>query len=525
MKLQGAYKSRTFANVIKMTLFAAMTLAPVSSAQEQKEQKKEHHHYKLIDLGTFGGPGSTTTEFQQVLNNHGTVVGGADTSSLNPYPNCFNPFNALDCYVQHAFVWQDGELIDLGTLPGGSASFPYWISSQGLVVGGSELPTIDPNTGTPEFHAVLWKNHKIHDLGTLGGTASLAVDVNNLGQVTGFAQNEIADPFSLAGLGTQTRAFLWKNGKMHDLGTLGGPDSFAQYMNDSGQIAGVSYTSDIADPNTGFLQLDPFLWENGKMKDLGNFGGTNGLQGPFVGGLNNQGKVVGSMALPGEQFVHSFLWDGEKLSDLGTFGGSFSLASGINDAGEVVGEAFFPGDQIQHAFLWRNGAMQDLGTLDGDPCSSTENINSKGQVVGASQSAAGGCDIFTSAFLWENGGPMVDLNTLVPPGSALHLDGASQINEGGEITGRGVLPGCDNGDTCGHAYVLIPCDQDHPNIEGCDYDTVDADTAAQVRPAQITQPSAPASVNKLSPADTMTRFRSLMARRNRRFGMPQTTPK
>jgi probable HAF family extracellular repeat protein len=460
-----------------------------------------HHHYKLIDLGTFGGVGSTTPEFQQVLNNEGTAVGGADTRNVNPAPNCFNPFNASDCYVQHAFVWQSGELTDLGTLAGGSSSFAYWINAEGVIAGGSELRDIDPNSGMPEYHAVLWRDRKIHDLGTLGGTSSLAVAVNNFGQIAGFAQNAIADSVSLLGLGTQTRAFLWSNGKMHDLGTLGGADSFAQYVNDRGQVAGVSYTNEMREPKTGFPQLDPFLWEDGRMKDLGNFGGTNALLGPFIFGLNNRGQVVGYMALPGDVFIHAFLWDGRKLSDLGTFlGGDYSVAYGINDTGEVIGAAWLPGDLLKHAVLWRNGIMTDLGTVNGDPCSVTESINSRGQVVGASQSAAGGCDKFTSAFLWENGGPMVDLNTLVAPGSTLQLDGASQINDRGEITGRGVPPGCDNSDVCGHAYVLIPCDEDHADIEGCNYDMVDSAAAdAPSNSAPVTDRLAAATSTQPAP--------------------------
>jgi probable HAF family extracellular repeat protein len=174
-----------------MTLFATLAM-PVQLAAQ-------HTRYKLVDLGTFGGPGSTPTEFQQVLNNRGTVVGGADTPSLNPFPNCFNPFNAPDCYVQHAFVWRDDALADLGTLRGGSSSFAYFISDNGLIVGGSENGVIDPLAGTPEFHAVLWRHGKIKDLGTLGGTSSGAFQVNNAGQVIGAAQNAIPDPFSRLG--------------------------------------------------------------------------------------------------------------------------------------------------------------------------------------------------------------------------------------------------------------------------------------------------------------------------------------
>ena len=88
MKPQGAYKSRMFANIIAVTLLAALALAVGSSAQEQKEQKKKHHHYKFVDLGTFGGPtsGVNGEPSVQVINNAGTVVGVADTSILTPAP-------------------------------------------------------------------------------------------------------------------------------------------------------------------------------------------------------------------------------------------------------------------------------------------------------------------------------------------------------------------------------------------------------------------------------------------------------
>ena len=117
---------------------------------------------------------------------------------------------------------------------------------------------------------MLWKRGEIVRLGTFdGGHEAIANAVNNSGQAVGPALNTIPDEFSLLGLGTQTRAFLWEKGVMRDLGTLGGPDAFALYVNEPGQIAGFSYTNSTPNSATGVPTIDPFLWEGGRMLDLG----------------------------------------------------------------------------------------------------------------------------------------------------------------------------------------------------------------------------------------------------------------
>jgi probable HAF family extracellular repeat protein len=516
---------RIMRSVVPIAFSCALLIVARTPAQEQQGK---HHHYKLIDLGTFGGPGSFVAiePGENIINGYGMVVGSADTSMPTPELNCYSPNLNRDCYISHAFLWSGNGLKDLGTLPGGNDSFASAINQAGQIAGLSENDQIDPSTGNPEFHAVLWENDKIRDLGTLGGTASIASALNDSGQVTGLALNDVPDPFSLLGLGsgltlTQTRGFFWQNGKMQDLGTLGGPDTWAVFINALGQIAGTSYTSYVVDPNTGTPPVGVFVWQNGKMQDIGNLGGDNGILSAYniVNAFNNRGEVTGWMVVAGNQFYHTFLWDGEKLSDLGTLrGGNYSFARGINDAGEVTGLSTLPpDDQLNHGYLWRNGVMTDLGTLDGDPCSDALNVNSNGQVVGASQSVAGGCAEWTTAFLWENGGPMVDLNSLVTSTYEAHLNVGFWTNDNGEIVAGGIPPGCDNPETCGHTYVLIPCDENHPGIEDCDYSLVDAATTAEPEPRQNTQLQALTSAAKLSPAEIRTRFRFKLLSRYGRF--------
>jgi hypothetical protein len=125
-------KSRTLICITAMVLFAALAL-PVTL-------KAQHTRYKVVDLGTFnGGPNSFFPGPEppaQDVNNRGTAAGTADTPVPDPFfPNCFG-----DCFVQHAFQWQNGALTDLGVLPGGSSSGAAWISANGLIVSVDRLP-------------------------------------------------------------------------------------------------------------------------------------------------------------------------------------------------------------------------------------------------------------------------------------------------------------------------------------------------------------------------------------------------
>ena len=202
---------------IMATAFIALSRPVQLAAQGDREHTSQHHKYKLIDLGTFGGPASYFPNgFDGFLNNHGKAAGWADTSTRDPYPKfCFNP----DCFVSHAFKSKGGIKTDLGTLPGGASSQALWISRGGLIIGNSQNGEIDPFfSGFPENRAVLWQHGEIVNLGTLpeGGYESFATAVNSRGQAVGYALNTIPDPFSLAGPGffpTQTRAFLWQNGE------------------------------------------------------------------------------------------------------------------------------------------------------------------------------------------------------------------------------------------------------------------------------------------------------------------------
>jgi probable HAF family extracellular repeat protein len=401
--------------------------------------------YTLIDLGTFGGPNSFQNYPGRSLTNGGSAIGEADTSTPDPNaPICF-----ADCFISPGFEWQHEQKTSLGALPGPNSSCPTWISDNGMIAGVSQTG-VDQVAGGVLEDGVLWRQGTLIDLGTLGGNQSDAGAVNNQGAVVGTALNAVPDPVpGSAGIvattncavfpinSTEARAYLWQDGVMKDLGTLGGPDAGASFLNERGQVVGQSFTNATPNATTGYPTLDPFLWQRGRMIDLGTLGGTSGT----ANWLTQSGFVAGTSNLAGDDTHHGFRWDG-VLQDLGTLGGPDSEALFANEAGVVVGRAdVSPSSPSHHAFEWRNGKMIDLGT-DGGPNSTAYGINARGQVIGDGSG--------NHAWLWQDG-QIHDLNTLVTPGTGVSVIAAAAINDRGEIYGTGMLA---NGDQ--HAILLVP---------------------------------------------------------------------
>ncbi len=232
-------KSNAYVCVVAALLTTLAVTVEMSAQDRGHREGAKHHRYKVVDLGTFGGPGSSVNCCDHQINDRGTVVGSADTSAANPNAGCFNgPLGVPDCNVNQAFLWQKGTLTNLGALPGGYNSYAQAINERGTVVGSAENGVTDPVLGIPEFEAVLWSNGQITNLGTLGGNESLAIDVNGHGQIVGFSANAVPDPVSMFGFATETRPFVWKDGVMRDLDTLGGTDGVAFMENRRGQIMG-----------------------------------------------------------------------------------------------------------------------------------------------------------------------------------------------------------------------------------------------------------------------------------------------
>jgi probable HAF family extracellular repeat protein len=319
-------------------------------------------------------------------------------------------------------------VINLGNPLGGTASAAQGLNNRGWADGDSSL------TGDATEHAVLWRNGKMTDLGTLGGLNSSGGPVTDKGLIAGWAQTSTVDPLgenwglefgctpsggSCQGYQNLVLGFLWKNDVMTALPTLGGNNSLTSFThgaNSRGQIVGLAENAS-QDPTCVAPQV--FDWEAviwgprvGEIHELPPFAGDS------VGaawGINDNGQAVGGSgicAFPSTvDSVHAVLWQDRSVTDLGSFGGAMNnLAFAINNRGQVVGQSDLPGDATEHAFLWtKENGMQDLGTLPGDLSSVAYGINNEGQVVLQSCDVNFNCRVA----LWQDG-VMMDLNTLPP---------------------------------------------------------------------------------------------------------------
>ena len=303
--------------------------------------------------------------------------------------------------------------------------------------------------------------YTITGLGSLGAGSTNGSAVNATGQVTGYSylSTLVPDPAGCPPNYPNPKkcvehpwhAFLYGNGQMTDLGTVGGGDfSVGSAVNRSGQVAGGSATN-----NGGNAA---FLWNGKKMIDLGQQAPLNGSNSG-ANGINDSGQVVGQYGTNSTQ--HAFLYANGTMTGLpepSFTGGSGCVADAINTAGQIAGSCQDATGQA-HLVLWHSGTVTDLGTLSPPGTWSFTraiSISNTGQVAGSVD--AGGAD---EGFLYSNGaitnlgsflpaaindngvmvggnqidtgGTLQNLNTLIPAGSGHQIQDATAINNNGQI--------------------------------------------------------------------------------------------
>ncbi len=314
---------------------------------------------------------------------------------------------------------------------------------------------------------------QVEDLGTLpGDNFSVAYHVNNLGEVVGVSGNN-RDPAYGHGL----RAFLYREGRMIDLGTLGGVGSQAFNLNDNGQVVGITYQAEG--------RTIAFLYSNGQMTNLEALAGVSGVWQLTPAAINNAGQIVGrayerqsGTEAPFYYTAGQFLlftnhppgiYPSGSAGDINESG----LACGASDLGmsryvavyisemgvmpiplvqAIPGETYgFAINNSGHLlgglggnnFIYRDGELTFIGPFREGYMGYASDLNDSDDVIGYDPSSD------PSPFLYREG-VVYYLNDHIRPHTGWTLQGAYGLNNKAQIVGFGLHHGKTR------AYLLTP---------------------------------------------------------------------
>ncbi|HYC59778.1 MAG TPA: hypothetical protein VEK79_09450 [Thermoanaerobaculia bacterium] len=319
---------------------------------------------------------------------------------------------------------------DLGALPGGTMSSANAINNSHAIAG-------QGTNSAGVVRAIWWDAAGVlREIPTpvIAGRFSAAYDINETSIVVGRVGTATSDG----------HAFKYQGGVLTDL--TASLSSIAFSINNSNHIAG--QWSEAGTPPRHYA----VVWSGGAPGIPAWIGGLGGLI-DFASDISNANVIAGTVALSGTPVRrHAFLWKSGVMRDLGTLGGNNSFGRALEAPGTsdgsiyVVGESeITPGSFDTRAFLYHLGTMYNLGTLPGCTTTQAYGINKMKHVVGTCH--GGG---ISRAWLYRSG-TMVDLHTLLPPGSGWEsLQDARDINDYGEIVGSGLYFGKTR------AFVMTP---------------------------------------------------------------------
>jgi hypothetical protein len=314
----------------------------------------------IIDISKPGLGGANSLAYGN--NPWGEVVGGANIANVDPRQEDFCGLQALGIATATAscrpFLWWGGQMI--------------------------ALPTLD-------------NNH---------GNSGVAAAINDFGEVAGAAENKTPgcptqNPAAYLNQYYQYKPVLWRDHAIEELATVGGdPVGAAVAINDQGEAAGTTGTCGTFNLTLGFYinPLHAVRWEkDGTPTDLGSLGGNgSSALGNAAKDINSFGHVVGFSSLSDNATINAFLWTKEtgKMKALVPITGiANSIAIALNDSDEVVGSSINSSFTALTATIWKHGVPADLNTLI--PANSSLyllfgcSINSRGQILGLATNLAG----------------------------------------------------------------------------------------------------------------------------------------
>ena len=340
--------------------------------------------YTITDLGALtAGPQS----FGWDVNSSGQATGWSNSGP--PTNTNYRPY-----------LYSNGSITNLTPLGTGTNALAIAMNDSARIVGYSELaPQAAGGAFSGQIHGFFSDNGGVlKDIGTFGGASSQAWGVNDNGVVVGQAQNSnnLSRPFVWRDLNNDG---LWQLNEMIDVGWINGGVNGRLFAINNNNVA----VGNNIDGATGFQTAT--LWKDdnangvsdpGELRLLGTLGGSTS----FAQGINDSGYVSGvtdiaAFASNGRQMQRAFIWhddnnngvsDPGEMKSLGTLGGEFSAALRINASNEVVGWSDAVGLNTFHAIRWKNNFMLDLNAAipqnSGWLLQESRGINDNGKITG-----------------------------------------------------------------------------------------------------------------------------------------------
>jgi probable HAF family extracellular repeat protein len=319
----------------------------------------------------------------------------------------------------------DWTIVDLGTL-GGDETVVNGLNDAGSVIGWSRR-------ADGSQRAFLYRNGRMRDLGVLAGDAgSTAVAINKAGSIVGNSTSA-----------TGARPFAVESGRMREIALPFSAVNEVQDINDAGDILVFYYGTSHAGCTSPIAGCNYVFRKNGAALDL---------EGKISRGrqINNAGVIMAFTGNSREPAILYNIADDSRVTISTIPGGPdfpyYMAPIDMNNSQDLVGQS-----GSGRPFVYRGGVVADIDTVISGDVTGLNGINDPGDIVG-SLNANGSATVFLRK---AAGGSLVDLNDLAAVKAAQwKLEDVKAVNNAGQIIGHGT-----RADGKRRAFLLTPRQQ------------------------------------------------------------------